>query len=170
MLSVAALVVASSMVVGQTSIPDEARKSLGYYVGEWKGEWKQGEKKGTTELSIKWVPGKHCTINHYVVKGPEGEFHGCVISGWDPDKKQVVDTGYESNGSTFEDRWTIKSDALEEGGSKNTVPQEGVTKGQCRIEKIGPDEFTYTKTNIDSDGKKTIAFTGRYRRQSGAAK
>ena len=87
MVSIAALVMMLSMALGQTpktDIPEEIRKSLGYYVGEWTGEWKNGDVTGTIKMSVKWAPGNHCTINQYEFTGPDGVLHGFLLSGWDP--------------------------------------------------------------------------------------
>jgi hypothetical protein len=169
MLSVAALVMASSMVVGQTpkaEIPKEVLKSFEFYIGEWTGEWKKGDATGTMTMSVKWAPGNHCTIAHYEFTSPDGVLHGLLVSGWNPEKKRVVDTAYESNGSAGEDQWTITSTTVEDGVSKGIKPDGTVNTGKCRIEKKGPDEYTYTKFEGTEGGVKVPDFVGKFRRVS----
>jgi hypothetical protein len=157
------------MVVGQTpkaEIPKEVLKSFEYYVGEWTGEWKNGDVTSTIKMSVKWAPGNHCTITHYEFTSPDGVFHGLLVFGWNPEKKQVVDTTYESNESAYEDRWTITSDMIEDGVSKSIKPDGKIQTGKCRVEKKGPDEYTYTKFECTEGGVKSPDFVGKYHRVS----
>ena len=65
MFNIAGIVLASSLVVGniqEENIPQEAKESMGYYVGTWRGELTQGDNKGSIQLSAKWVTGKHCIL------------------------------------------------------------------------------------------------------------
>ncbi len=153
----AAFSLAASLVWTQTSapkIPEEARKSIGYYVGDWVGTMEEGNVRSATKFSCRWAPGGQCTVTNFEIAGPEGIVKATILSGWDPRRKQVVDHAHGTDGSFGIDRWTIKSENLEEGPSRMISADGKVRTGTCRIEKAGPDEYTFSVLNITEGDKK----------------
>jgi hypothetical protein len=148
----------------QRDMPEVAQAAMDYYVGQWTGQWKQGELGGTFRMIIQWVPGNDCTINNYEMTTPDGVIRGTLLSGWDPEKKQIVDTAYESNGWAFEDRWDVPAGSVLEGSSRSLGPAGKVQVGKCRIDKTGPNEFTYTKYDYVEGGKKLTDLVAKYHR------
>jgi hypothetical protein len=157
MLSLASVVLAASVVLGQAEkvkIPPTILKSLEYYVGEWTYEYEEEGVITKGSMSVTWAPGKQCTIGNSLETTKKGSWQSTLVSGWDALKNQIVDTGYGADGSTMTDRWTIKSPTLEESDGIGVSPESAVATRKLQIEKK-PDEFTWTASHR-TEGDKAL--------------
>jgi hypothetical protein len=165
MLSNAVLVLAAAMVVGpadKPNLPEEAKKAIGYYVGNWRGEWTENGEMYVNELSVKWVEGKHCTVLTSTTTSPKGVSHGTLLSGWDAVNKEIVDCSFESDGSHSIERWKIVSPTVEEAKSTGVSAQGRPMEAAFRIQKKDKDKFTITVTNRKEGGQSKPDLTVEY--------
>lgn len=168
MSSLAAVVVAASVVVGQANepgVPTKILKELEYVVGDWSYEGKEDGKvvySGT--WSVRWAPGKHCVIGSWSGKGLEGMVQGTGVMGWDVAKKQIVQFSLSSLGEHAMDRYTVTSSTQWEGESTGVNNKGKPITSKLRLEKKA-NEFTWTLTARTEGGESQADRVFRFRRK-----
>lgn len=147
MLSVAALVVASSMMVGQAEVkvPEKILAQMEFLVGEWEVEGDHGGKAFKGTYSAKWSPNKHCLI--LTIHDHRGISSG--IGGWDPSDNTYLEMWYVPDGTQIE----LRSNGMKATGWDGTALLTDASgkklKGTIRTSKNGNDEFTFTGDTED---------------------
>ena len=110
MMSLAAIVVASSLVVGQAetkaAMPTELQQQIEkQLVGNWAYEGTYDKQKFSGTELWKWVNGKSCLIIEGTLEMDGQRFQSTSVAGWDSAKKSLVVTGF-GGGDTWTTRWT----------------------------------------------------------------
>jgi len=151
MLSVAALVLASSMVVGQAEGKDPHQQWIKYFAGSWAVTDQNGN---TYDEPIGLASGGTALFGQG--KLPDGVDYVRVL-GWEADSKTLVETWYLSNGMHLVTRFReIGENKLV--GNVTLADGKGQTaKGTVTREKTSKDEFTSTyRGNLPGQGDESI--------------
>lgn len=102
MLSLAALFMASSMVVGQAEGPNYVHlKPLEGIVGQWKmkGQWKDGKQFAGEETS-EWFLNKNFIHSRGWFSGYDGQrVNYNIVTGWNPESQKIVEWFAMSDGA-----------------------------------------------------------------------
>lgn len=105
-----ALVLAASMVVGQTSggMPQEVRAHIDkHIIGEWTTQTTWGGKVAEGESKARWGQGGASVITETTGVDFAGDrVHVTTVLGWDADAKCIVDYSVTSKGERWNYRWT----------------------------------------------------------------
>jgi hypothetical protein len=144
MLSAAAVVITSAMIVGQTQ-PTDQIKALGWMVGDWKavdetaaedmaGVAAKGDKI-SVRLSWDWILDKAKLRWDLEVKGPSGAIKGMAIMGQDNEGKlkhwwfdtNAFRTPDVAEWSNDGDTWTFRSTSLDSAWVLTKVSNDSMT-------------------------------------------
>ena len=111
MVSLTALVMVSSMVVGQaeakTAMPAELQQQIEKcLIGDWIYEGTFGDQKINGEEFWKWANDKSCVIIEGVVVMNGQKVPYTSLAGWEANKKALIVTGFFSGGDTGTTCWT----------------------------------------------------------------
>jgi hypothetical protein len=136
-------------------IPQLARDAMAYRVGNWEsvGFVDGVEQTDVGHEATKWGPGKYCiTItNTFVFNGVD--IHATGIVGWDPQRKQLVEHWYSSDGTyaTFCYSLDKKKNAWV-GTFKRAFADGTIHEGESIVETKGKDEWEW-HSSYAVDGK-----------------
>lgn len=151
-VSLAACLLGTSAATAQ--VPEEGRKALEYYVGEWQYEWEVKGTKYNGTWSVRWSPDESCTLSHWSSTGPEGPAKGTIVTGWDNSKNQMVSIEFSDTGEHMLSRYTCPSDKLEVGDGTGSTKDGKASSVKFRTNKK-PDEFTWILTDrVEGDEQK----------------
>lgn len=159
MVSLAALVIASSMVVGQTqmvdvAVPKDVLTELERLVGDWKAEGEIGGEAVTLTISHTWAPGKHAVMWTATFTGLGMKTTGCGMYGWDTANKVIRYSEYWTNGYNHHRTFVIKGKSIWEGDSQGGDTEGKPIKAKAKYEFKGPDEFTGSFLAEGAEGAK----------------
>ncbi len=139
-----------------TAIAKEAADELQYRVGKWQSDaFIDGVEQAQpgSETTV-WAPGKYC-IQHAASSMEDGvEIHATGITGWDADKKQLVEYWYDSDGGWGTFRYCLgqKKDCWI--GTFVLVDRDDRKfEGDSIVEKKSQNEWQWNASYIQ-DGKK----------------
>ena len=157
MLTYAVLLAASTVLAGEPSgVPKDAMGEMKYRVGKWESiGFTDGveQSKPGSEVT-KWVPGKYCiqSTTGFVENGIDITATG--ITGWDGDKKQLVEHWYSSDGGYASFRYFLGQKKDSWVGTFVWVYADGrKIEGESVVEKKSKDEWEWNASYMD-DGKK----------------
>ena len=142
-----------------TGIPKQALEEMEYRVGKWEStlssDGEEQESKG--HEVTQWAPGKKYGIRIRSSFWQDGiKVHASGLVGWDPEKKQLVEHWYLSDGSyaTFCYFLDKKKDAWV--GTFKWVHADGeVLAGESIVEKKDRDEWVCNASSLDQGKKLT---------------
>ena len=168
MLKLTSVLVAASMVVGQTeeaaiTVPEEVLSEFEYFVGNWEGTGTLDGQEFSVKYEFRWADNKASLSYTHRGRDPEGPWMASGIMGWDAVNKQVVilEFGVEGEHALVHLR-REKPRKLWQGKITATNTRTGETeKSQWMLEKKGPDQFTFSSKTLDG----TIESTTRLRKQ-----
>jgi hypothetical protein len=136
-------------------IPQLARQAMAYRVGNWESvAFVDGvEQSDVGRETTKWGPEKYCiTITDtFVFNGVD--IHATGLVGWDPQRKQLVEHWYSSDGAyaTFCYSLDKKKDAWV-GTFKRAFADGTIHEGESVVEIKGEDEWEW-HSSYPVDGK-----------------
>jgi hypothetical protein len=110
MVSLTALVVASSMMIGQaapkTAMPTEVQQQIdSHLIGNWVVSGKFGDQEFSGTETWRWQNGKTSLLIEGTLEIGGERFQSTSLAGWDANKKALVVTGFVS-GDTWTTHWT----------------------------------------------------------------
>lgn len=158
MLSTAILLAAS--IVGQAeqvkikfAMPEETLSFFSYFVGEWRMEGKSpwGPVSGT--IIWKWAEGKHCITYESLWTDAGGTVRASALCGWDPLKRQLVETEYWTDNSINTLRYSKTNDRLWEGTMLGVDDAGRAMTGRIAYEIKSPTHLIFRATDFKVDEK-----------------
>jgi hypothetical protein len=152
------ILLAASMVVGQAeqvkvAVPQEVLSFFGYFVGEWRMEGVALDGAVSGVNTWKWAEAKHCLTYDSLWKDKNGTAHALAICGWDPAKKQLVETEYWTGGGTNTLRYSKISDALWEGTMSGVESDGKELTGKIAYEIKSPTHLVFRATDVKVGGE-----------------
>ena len=156
MLSVSVLLTVS-MVVGQAdqvkvAVPPEVLSFFSYFVGEWRMEGVAMDGAVSGVNTWKWAEGRHCLTYDTLWKEAGGTARAFAICGWDPLKKQLVETEYWTGGSTNTLQYSKTNDTLWEGTMSGVDSDGKKMTGKIAYEFKSPTQLVFRATDVKSGG------------------
>ena len=124
---------ATLFLTGQT-VAEDATKC------PWKlvtGHWRLTDSTGTADVVWKSAGDGQALIGAW--EGKDGR--ATELVGWRPDQKVLVATGYGSNGSYWEIKFTTVTEAMIKGEMVNREPDGTVLKGTWQVTRKNDDEM-----------------------------
>jgi hypothetical protein len=164
MLNLAGLVVATSMLVGQTpKVPlsphYEHLKIYEDLIGTAVTEGHEGDIRWKGESTHKWAEGKQCvylTETYEVRNDADGTvrvWNITGVEGWDPESQRIKSLFFSSNGDYATTYYTVKGNQLL--GERTSVKADGSKSSlQLTITIHGPRKWTWqSKGRVDDAGE-----------------
>ena len=163
MSSCTAILLAMSMIVGQTEkeqetrgVPPKVLKQFEFLVGEWtaKGTTSDGLASEAT-ISITWAPGKHMLLWKATWSDPEVKSLGSGLFGWDSAQEKIHTSEFWNGGGYHHRHYKIDSDKVWTGEEFSGVDKNGKPLRQkLKYEVLGPNKFKMSSWDRVVDGKK----------------
>ena len=146
MVSLAGLIMASSMVIGQAqaadlTVPKDVLNELERLIGDWKVEGEMGGEPMTFTISHTWAPGKHAVLWTGTFSGLGMKATGCGMYGWDTANKVIRSSEYWTNGYNHHRTFVVKGKGLWEGDSQGGDNEGKHLNDKVKFEFKGPDTF-----------------------------
>ena len=145
-----------SVAAEPTNIPELALQAMQYRVGQWESTGfidgvKQDELgRETTE----WTPGRYaiCCVGHFYEDGKE--VHSTGLIGWDPERQQLVEEWYASDGSKAAFFYSLDAEKQSGIGTFKWVYGDGrKLEGKSVIQVNSKEEWEWN-ASYEADGKK----------------
>lgn len=159
MVSLAALVMASSMVVGQVpaadvAVPKDVLNELERLIGDWEAEGKLGGETVTLTVSNTWAPGKHAVMWTGTFAGFGMKTSGCGMYGWDTADKVIRTSEYWTNGYNHHRTFVVKGKGVWEGDSQGGDNMGKRLKTKAKFEFKGSDTYIGSLLSQVAEGEK----------------
>ena len=154
----ASILLTASMVMGQVeqvkvAVPQEVLSVFSYFVGEWRMEGVALDGAVSGVNTWKWAEAKHCLTYDSLWKDQGGTARALALCGWDPAKKQLVETEYWTGGATNTLRYSKTNDALWEGTMSGVELDGKELTGNIAYEIKSPTHLVFRATNVKVGGE-----------------
>ncbi len=101
--------------------------ALGKFAGVWLIEGESEGRKFTVEYAFGWaVGGRYFTTSYSVGMGSTPDLHALSIIGYDPDTKELVQRGFNAEGSVLRAKVTIAGDTFTWEGQMTGAENRGL--------------------------------------------
>lgn len=133
-------------------LPEDARKLLQYFVGEWDCEASSGDQKATCRFAYRWAPQRPCLQYDYRVRIGNRDDQNSGLLGWNTADKQLIFAEFGTSGHQSILRLTRQPDDAWAGTYDGTLDSTAAaSRGACRLERKGPDEFVLSGKGTNGD-------------------
>ena len=120
-------------------VPKKALQEMAFLIGQWESEGTMGDKKIKGTYEAQWAPGRHCLVLKASWDLGDSELEASGVSGWDPEKKQLVETWFGSGpkGGTLTIWYSIDKEPSAWIGTTLEKFHDGpAVSGTTRLEKM----------------------------------
>ena len=152
---VSVLITTCTLAAEQSGIPKKALEEMGYRVGQWQSDLYVDGVKQAEALpeTTKWTPEKYSIIMQTTVHDNGVTFPTTGITGWNAEKKQLIEHWYGADGSYATFRYSLDKKKDSWVGTAKWVFSDGkVGEGQSVVEKKSQDEWEW-RASFTSDGE-----------------
>ena len=173
MLSCAALMLATSMVIGQTqdkespqtTVPKNVLAEFEYLVGKWTAQFNGEGVTGTGVSTVSWSIDKQAITQDQSWELTQyGKLKAVVLVGWDTAKQELVEANFFSGGGGAVRRYKLQSAGVWVGEAQHFHPDGKAETSKVRIERKNADEYTWTETDRSLGGPSQEPVEVRFRR------
>jgi hypothetical protein len=138
-----------------TNIPDLALKAMLYRVGTWEstGYTDGVEQAKPGKETTRWTPGEYAIVcvGHFDDEGKE--VHATGLIGWDPERQQLVEHWYASDGSKAAFYYSLDGEKRAGIGTFKWIYADGrVVEGKSVVQIKTDDEWEWN-ASYTQDGK-----------------
>jgi hypothetical protein len=165
-----AMAAASTSAAENPGVPEKALQEMAYRVGNWESDlYVNGvkEAEGLPETT-KWTPDKYAIIMQTTIHDNDARFPATGITGWNAERKQLVEHWYGADGSYATFRYSLdKKEDCWVGTAKWVFSDGRVGEGESVVEKKSANEWEWRAT-FKSNGR-TNEYRSVNRRVKGRA-
>ena len=157
MTAFCAFVITASTLLGQaeatqSAMPDNVRKELDFFVGQWSVEGEIGGEAFKGRWSARWSHHKHCLLVSSDFTLGDERVYASGFSGWNAADQQLVTMTLFSNGVLEDIRYKSVSPGQLKG-IYTVSTGEGPTQSECVVRTESPDEWTF-ESSVSVFGQK----------------
>lgn len=130
-------------------------------LGKWETEMGSIEgQRGTSSHERRWAKGRHCLRMTWSALENGESVHAYGISGWNAEKKAVIEHWYDTAGRYTTVMWPLKdmNKDMWKGTGGRTYADGTVENGTCQLEK-GDGQWVFTfagKKNGEETGVRNV--------------